>query len=118
MRDGTRSVVVVTIAGYLLAGSLLILFYDSPTAQIPAFLFLWIWPAISWFVFLDGPTVERFLLASGISLLLVALVVLAAGYLPGDIHNLYTAVGVAFVVLVPLGAVWRRGAIAPREVQG
>jgi len=118
MRESTRSIVVVTLAGYLLAGSLLILFHSSPTAQFPAFLFLWIWPAIGWFVFLDGPAVERFLLASGLSLLLVVLAVLVAGYLPGDLNTLYTAAGVALVVLIPLGLTWRRGTIAPLDIQG
>ncbi|MFN2188191.1 MAG: glycosyltransferase family 39 protein [Candidatus Promineifilaceae bacterium] len=118
MRDENKSVIIVTLAGYLLAGSLLILLYGTPAAQIPAFLYLWLWPALSWFIFLDGPLIERFISASGIALLLVVLVVLISAYLPGEIHAWHIILGLAPVVLAPLAAVWRRGRISPLDIEG
>lgn len=118
MREDSRIIVIGVAAGYLLTALLLAILRDSPAAQIPAFTLLWIWPAIGWFLYLEGPTVERLLIASGISLLLVALLALISGYLPGSISPWHIMVGLFVIILPPLVATWIRGTTAPFDIEG
>jgi hypothetical protein len=111
MSDDSRLAVFGIAAAYLVTVILLIFLRDSPAAQVPAFILLWVMPALSWFLYLDGPALERLLIASGISLLLVALLVLLSGYLPGDVSPWYIAGGLLAIIVPPLQAIWRRGTL-------
>ncbi len=118
MSDDSRRAILGIAAGYLVIGLLLAILRDSPTAQIPAFILLWIMPAICWFLYLDGPAVERLLIASGLSLLLVALLMLVTGYLPGDVSPWYIIGGLLVINGPPLLATWRRGTFVPIDLEG
>ncbi|MGB3715307.1 MAG: glycosyltransferase family 39 protein [Candidatus Promineifilaceae bacterium] len=117
MRDDSRIAVLAIAAGYLATCLLLVILRDSSAAQIPAFILLWIIPAVSWFLYLDGLAVERLLIASGLSLLLVALLVLVSGYLPGDISPWYIVGGLLLMIVPPLQATWRRGTLFPIDLE-
>ena len=118
MGSDTRKVVLGLVGAYIILAVLVVLLRDTPGAQIPAFIFLWILPTLCWSLYLDGPWIERLLIASGVSFLLAAILTLLTSYLPGDVLPWYILVGMGLIVLPPLLATWRRGSHTPLEFEG
>jgi 4-amino-4-deoxy-L-arabinose transferase-like glycosyltransferase len=118
MRNQARTAVLVVAGLNLAAAILLFIFVDRPLAQFPAFVLLWLLPTISWYLYLEGPAVERFLIAAGAALLLVVLLVLVSAYLPGTVSPWYVIAGLLLINGFPLLAVWRRGTLSPAGIGG
>ncbi len=118
MPSKSQKAVLGVAAGIALTVLGLVLLRNSPAAQIPAFLLLWVWPAISMILMFDGPFIERLLISSGLSYLLVALLMLLAGYLSGPSSPWIVLAGLLAITAAILLAIWRRGSVAAIEFRG
>jgi 4-amino-4-deoxy-L-arabinose transferase-like glycosyltransferase len=70
--------------------------------QIPAFLLLWIWPALTWALWLPGRSSERFVIAAGLVLLANGFWVLLVSILPGSVPSWLIMIGILIVAVTPL----------------
>lgn len=66
------------------------------------FVLLWLFPALLWSLWLQGPRVERFLSGAGLGLVVPVLLVLLASYLPGPLSPLMLAAVALMANLMPL----------------
>jgi len=70
--------------------------------QIPAFLLLWIWPALTWALWLPGRSSERFVIAAGLVLLANGFWVLLVSFLPGSVPLWLIMIGILVGAVTPL----------------
>ena len=83
----------------------------GPWRQLPTFLLLWAWPALSWALLFDGSPAARFLSGSALAILLNALFALALHHLPGPIPRAALLVAALVTVVAPLPWAIRRPSI-------
>ena len=70
--------------------------------QVPAFLLLWIWPALTWGQWLPGNFSERFVIAAGSVLLANAYLALLVSFIPGPVPSSLILAGAVLVAVAPL----------------
>lgn len=86
--------ILLTLA-VLLAALLVWLLPDAPSRHYPAFVLLWLLPALAWFFWLPGSRLQRFLSGAGLGFLSVILLTLLIHISPGPIarwHLLIAAI--------------------------
>lgn len=87
----------------ILATAVLVVVLPAGLArQIPAFLLLWIWPALTWALWLPGRSSERFVIAAGLVLLANGFWVLLVSFLPGSVPPWLLLIGILVGAIIPL----------------
>ena len=74
----------------------------GPWRQPPAFLLLWIWPALSWALLIGGSSAVRLLSGSALAILVNALIALVLHHLPGPISRPALLVAALMSAVAPL----------------
>ena len=88
----------------------------GPWRQPPAFLLLWIWPALSWALLIHGSLTARLLTGSALAILVNVLLALALHHLPGSISRPALLLAALVSAVAPLlWAIWRRAPGSARQ---
>lgn len=74
--------------------------------QETAVMLLWLFPAVSWFLILQGSQLERLLTAAGLSMLLNVFATLLLHYLPGPLPQPLLLIMAVLMALLPLILPW------------
>jgi hypothetical protein len=99
-RESRSSVILAALT--LIAAVLVLLLPEGIARQIPAFLLLWILPALAWSLILNGHLIARFLLGAGLALFLNSFTVLLVSYIPGSPSPTILLIASVLVSLVPI----------------
>ncbi len=84
---GSPAVAIAAILGAALTAAAVWWLPPGPWRQVPAFLLLWIWPALTWAQRIDGSPAERLLSGGALALLLNALFALALHHVSGPLSR-------------------------------
>jgi 4-amino-4-deoxy-L-arabinose transferase-like glycosyltransferase len=102
MPDKRARLAIWLAAATLLTALAIPLLQPGAPRQIPIFLLLWIWPAVTWSLLTTGDVFERLLVGAGLAILLNALFALLASYLPGATPLAVLLLGALSIALIPL----------------
>lgn len=112
-RRPSASIAIALVLGAALTAAAVWWLPPGPWRQLPTFLLLWIWPAVSWALLLDGSPSTRLLSGSALPLLLNALFALALHHVPGPISRSALLIAALLTIVAPLPWAVRRRSAAP-----
>jgi hypothetical protein len=99
-RESRSSVILAALT--LIAAVLVLLLPEGISRQVPAFLLLWILPALTWSLILTGHIIARSLLGAGLALFLNSFAVLLVSYFPGAPSPTILLIASVLISLVPI----------------